>query len=177
VTKRVAAELARHYRLRGPRGDERTYRRTYIEEIVLAGICRHWDSCGRYEADQPIPWRPETTFSGYPEWCRGTAADGIVYSIRTGRAHLGAEKWLSSLDHVGVMQLVEQISRILQERVGSVAVGHVPQVLNTHPAGVAEALRSRYCERVDRDFLEQQRRFWAGLVPLTEQAPQFGSKR
>lgn len=154
VTKTEANRLARQYKLAGPQGMEKTLRARSYAERTIADI--------RSRAE----WEYRNVTQTRSTYARGVAADGILWSLGTGRSHLGAERFVWALDRDGLMRLVEEIARILEHRLQVCAIGEVPYILNSHPEAVRIAVE-RFGNRVDADYLAMQARYWQGIEPLT----------
>lgn len=159
VTSQDVRKLVRHYGLTG-----RTWTRAPWRDIARR-IMAHWDYCGAYG-----PRNADRTLAGWAadEWARARAADGLLYTVATGRDAYGVYAYVQSLDRDGVVMWIEQIARALVQS-GTTAIGYAPEAINSFPAVADAGLRLGYT--YTRYHVDTQRKYWANIVPLTEWPP------
>jgi len=162
VTQADVRALVRHYGLMAPRGSEKYWRSSYVRRC-LEEIAHHYWQHGNYE-----PRDKEGNMTGWvlDEWARSVAAEGILYTVATGRDAYGLARYLWSLDHHGVVRLVEQVARAIRRQPARTAIGYVVHAINSHPMvigwGLAQGIQ--YPEY----YRTRQEEYWTGIVPLTQ---------
>jgi hypothetical protein len=162
VTQKDVRALVRHYGLTAPRGTEKHWRSNWVRRC-LAEIAHHYWQHGNYG-----PRDDDGTMTGWArdEYARSVAADGILYTVGTGRDAYGLARYLWSLDQYGVMLLVEQVARAIGRQPGRLATGYVVDAVNSHPMVVGWGLAEGF--EYPAYYRARQEEYWTGIVPLTQ---------
>jgi hypothetical protein len=155
VTQQDVRRLVRHYGLSGRMWAQASW------EHIARYMMRHWSTCGAYGPQEdrygPVDWAAD-------EWDRARAAEGLLYTVHSGRDAFGLPGYLRKLDRDGVVRFIEELARALAQTDNS-AVGYVAEAANSYPDIVALGLALGY-SYPDRIVMRQQR-YWTGIVPLT----------